>query len=153
MDTQVPIACDFRRLITECSSTWPWLSASAKTMSCLKDPNAFADPEDSELVRKNKRQITESMPYNYTEVLTPVWCVVPYSNELSSSAMWYSITSVLVRQKRNFSGHLKATRTSKRCPRLGSFPAWLLSSTSHLTFCPTSILYAVFLRTGAVSAE
>lgn len=36
-------------------------------MSCLKDPNAFADPEDSELVRKNKRQITESMPYNYTE--------------------------------------------------------------------------------------
>lgn len=38
-------------------------------MSSLKDPNAFADPEDSELVRKNKRQVAESMPYNYTEVI------------------------------------------------------------------------------------
>ena len=45
------------------------LLAVAKRMPSFKDPNAFADPEDSELVRNNKRQITESIAYNYTEVI------------------------------------------------------------------------------------
>jgi len=44
-----------------------FLTAVSKKMPSFKDPNAFADPEDSELVRKNKRQIPESSLYNYTE--------------------------------------------------------------------------------------
>jgi hypothetical protein len=39
-----------------------------QTMSSFKDPNTFADPEDSELVRKCKRIIGESIHFKYTEV-------------------------------------------------------------------------------------
>ncbi|KIK10140.1 hypothetical protein K443DRAFT_126912 [Laccaria amethystina LaAM-08-1] len=36
-------------------------------MSSFKDPNAFADPEDSELVAEAKRTIPDSTTYSYTE--------------------------------------------------------------------------------------
>jgi hypothetical protein len=59
-------------------------------MSSFKDPNAFADPEDSELVRKNKRLIPESIHYNYTEVIDRSPVLLPSFGtqpELSYSAM------------------------------------------------------------------
>jgi len=37
-------------------------------MSVLKDPNAFADPEDSELVADAKKIVPDPVPYDYTEV-------------------------------------------------------------------------------------
>lgn len=36
-------------------------------MSKFQDPNAFADPEDSQLVADAKKVIPESVPYNYAE--------------------------------------------------------------------------------------
>ena len=37
-------------------------------MSSFKDPNAFADREDSELVAEAKKTIPDSTIYSYTEV-------------------------------------------------------------------------------------
>jgi len=124
----------------------PLIALLLPTMS-FKDPNTFADPEDSELVRKNKRLIPESIHYSYSEVRNwhrPVchttWIL------LSCSAMWFCITWVLGRQKRNSSGRMKATKTSKRCQPLPFFLAWLLSPSPHLTFCQTSTMCLIFLR-------
>jgi len=36
-------------------------------MTCFKDSNAFADQEDSDLIKRNKRSIPESVPFHYTE--------------------------------------------------------------------------------------
>ena len=37
-------------------------------MTSFKDPKAFADPEDSILVRENKKTVPDSVSYSYTEV-------------------------------------------------------------------------------------
>jgi len=37
-------------------------------MSVLKDPNTFADPEDSKLVANAKKIVPDPVLYNYTEV-------------------------------------------------------------------------------------
>lgn len=37
-------------------------------MSKFQDPNAFTDPEDSQLVADAKRIIPDPVSYNYTEV-------------------------------------------------------------------------------------
>jgi len=37
-------------------------------MSVFKDPNAFADPEDTKLVADAKKIVPDSVLYDYTEV-------------------------------------------------------------------------------------
>jgi len=37
-------------------------------MPSFTDPNAFADPEDSELVRENKRILEDPCYYTFTDV-------------------------------------------------------------------------------------
>ena len=37
-------------------------------MVSFKDPNAFADPEDSAIVAEAKKQVEEPVEYTYTEV-------------------------------------------------------------------------------------
>jgi len=37
-------------------------------MSAFKDPNAFTDLEDSQLVKEAKQAIPDPVPYSYTEV-------------------------------------------------------------------------------------
>ncbi len=41
-------------------------------MSVFKDPNAFADPEDTKLVADAKKIVPDSVLYDYTEVSKPV---------------------------------------------------------------------------------
>uniref|UniRef100_A0A8H7Y2D2 MaoC-like domain-containing protein n=1 Tax=Psilocybe cubensis TaxID=181762 RepID=A0A8H7Y2D2_PSICU len=36
-------------------------------MTSFKDPNAFSDPEDSQLVRDAKKEVADPVPYSYTE--------------------------------------------------------------------------------------
>lgn len=43
-------------------------SRSTSFMSVLKDPNTFADPEDSKLVADAKKIVPDPVLYNYTEV-------------------------------------------------------------------------------------
>jgi multifunctional beta-oxidation protein len=40
-------------------------------MSNFKDPNAFADPEDTKIIADAKKIIPDPVPYNYTEVSNP----------------------------------------------------------------------------------
>lgn len=35
----------------------------------FNDPNAFADPEDSQVVKDAKKDIFDPVPYSYTEVI------------------------------------------------------------------------------------
>lgn len=55
-------------------------------MPSFKNPNAFSDPEDSELVAKAKQERVEPGEYSYTEVCLPLSRTTKMNENLITTA-------------------------------------------------------------------
>lgn len=126
----------------------------------FKDPNAFADPQDSEIVADAKKHVEPPVEYNYTEVrldweciarsleLThvPALCAAFRVDDFYRGILFFT-TWVLAPRRKSFSGPLKGMKTLLHSPHSGLSLSSLAVPACQWIGCPTITLFVDSLLT------